>query len=100
MIGILHLLVIISLLTTVYNEKNYTDAVLKLKAAIKDPQGDFYHKSYQRLANFSDTFGPRMWGSESLELAINDLYQQALKENFDNIRLEPVSNFTSWVRGH
>jgi hypothetical protein len=27
------------------------------------------------------------------------LYEQAVVEGFDNIRLEPVENFTSWVRG-
>lgn len=32
-------------------------------------------------------------------MAIQNVYEQALAEGFDNIRLEPVSNFTSWVRG-
>jgi hypothetical protein len=40
-----------------------------------------------------------MWGSAVLELAIQNLYEQARKDNFDNVRLEPVSNFTKWVRG-
>ena len=80
-------------------EKNYTVAVLNISTAIRNTSGPFYHKAYDRLANFSDTFGPRLWGSESLELAINDLKRQADEEGFDNVRLEPVRNFSKWIRG-
>jgi carboxypeptidase Q len=40
-----------------------------------------------------------MWGSDVLEMAIGWLKQQAELENFENVRLEPVRNFTKWVRG-
>lgn len=80
-------------------EKDYSDLVRSLQSSIKDPKGIFYHKAYERLANLSDTFGPRMWGSNVLESAIKSMYDQAVAEGFDNVRLEPVVNFTKWVRG-
>lgn len=80
-------------------EKDYTDFVKALQDNIKDTKGIFYHKAYERLANLSDTFGPRMWGSSVLESAIQSMYDQAVAEGFDNVRLEPVVNFTKWVRG-
>lgn len=58
-------------------EKNYTDFVLNVRNSIRNSVGTFHHQAYERLAKFSDTFGPRLWGSEALELAIADLYQQA-----------------------
>jgi hypothetical protein len=40
-----------------------------------------------------------MWGSAVLESAIKNMQEQAIAEGFDNVRLEPVTNFTKWVRG-
>jgi hypothetical protein len=40
-----------------------------------------------------------MWGSAVLETAIKSMYDQAKAEGFDNVKLEPVTNFTKWVRG-
>jgi hypothetical protein len=33
-------------------------------------------------------------------MVISEMATMAAKEGFDNIRLEPVKNFTKWVRGH
>jgi hypothetical protein len=41
-----------------------------------------------------------MWGSSVLEMVITELFSRAKKDGFDNVRLEPVANFTKWVRGH
>ena len=71
-------LALLVLLIVVLGEKNYTDVVLTLNSAIKNKSGEFYHKAYDRLALWSDTFGPRMWGSDVLEMAIKDVYNQAL----------------------
>jgi hypothetical protein len=38
-----------------------------------------YHGSYDKLAFIVDTFGPRMWGSAQLELAIEELKKMAEK---------------------
>jgi carboxypeptidase Q len=58
----------------------------------------FKGKSYERLAYLSDTYGPRMWGSPILEMAIEEVRKMAVTEGFDNVRLEPVANFTRWIR--
>ena len=78
-------------------EKDYTSFVNNLKDAMTKP--NFKGASYRRLAEFSDSFGPRMWGSAVLELAIANLRDQAKRDGFDNVALEPVLNFTKWVRG-
>lgn len=69
-----------------------------IKNSVEDPNSKFHHSSFNRLAYLVDTYGPRLWGSESLELAINDLKQQIADEGVD-VRLEPVTGFTKWVRG-
>jgi hypothetical protein len=40
-----------------------------------------------------------MWGSTALEMVINEMAKMAIEEGFQNVHLEPVSNFTKWVRG-
>lgn len=47
-------------------EKDYKDIVTLLKTKIEDPKGIFRHSAYTRLAYISDTYGPRMWGSNTL----------------------------------
>jgi len=96
--NLLALLLVLTVLVAC--EKDYSDFVKSLQSSIQDPKGIFYHKAYERLANLSDTFGPRMWGSTVLEAAIKSMYDQAVAEGFDNVRLEPVVNFTKWVRGN
>lgn len=80
-------------------EKNYTDFILDLKAKISDTTKSFHHGAYERLAYISDTYGPRLWGSNTLEQVIHEIFSMAYKDGFDNVRLESVKNFTRWVRG-
>jgi len=40
-----------------------------------------------------------MWGSKALEQVILEMFSSAKNDGFDNVHLEPVSNFTKWVRG-
>ena len=90
---------LVFLISQTFCEKNYTDFVQTIKKSIEDPTSVFYHSAYERLAFISDTYGPRMWGSEVLEKVIDEVYKMAKDEGFDDVRLEPVSNFTKWVRG-
>ena len=78
-------------------EKDYTDTVNMLVEKMQQP--GFKHSAWNRLANISDTYGPRMWGSVVLEQVISVVQNQAIQEKFDKVRLEAVSNFTKWVRG-
>lgn len=80
-------------------EKNYTSIVNQLQASIQNQTGLFYHSAYERLAYISDTYGPRLWGSEALESVILEMYKMAKEEGFDDVHLEAVKNFTKWVRG-
>ena len=47
--------------------------------AIEDKNSNFYHSAYERLAYLSDTYGPRMWGSEALEQVIHEVFTMAHK---------------------
>ena len=96
---LIRLAVLLLVLTAVHTEKDYTEFVKDLKANIEDKNGPYYHSVYNRLAYISDTYGPRMWGSQTLEMVIAEVMSMAQKEGFDNVRLEPVANFTKWVRG-
>lgn len=93
------LLVLVLVVASVHSEKDYTELVQFLKSNIENKTGIFYHSAYERLAYISDTYGPRMWGSQVLEMVISEIATMAQKEGFDNVRLEPVRNFTKWVRG-
>jgi carboxypeptidase Q len=59
----------------------------------------FKASAYNRLAFIVDSFGPRLWGSENLERAIDEIYNMMITEGFENVRKELVPNITHWVRG-
>jgi hypothetical protein len=65
------LVVFCLLLTIGLAEKDYTDLVKLLKTKIEDQKGIFWHSAFNRLAYISDTYGPRMWGSSTLETVIS-----------------------------
>lgn len=59
-------LLVLLISVAVQAEKDYTDVVKLLKTSMENQTGPFYHSAYDRLAYISDTFGPRMWGSQVL----------------------------------
>jgi hypothetical protein len=63
------LVTFVFLIGTVVAEKDYTDLVKSLQAKIKE--APFKGSSYDRLAYITDTYGPRMWGSSTLEQVIH-----------------------------
>ena len=54
--------------------------------------------AWQRLAELTDTYGPRLSGSEGLERAIDWAVAQMKKDGLENVRKEPVM-VPKWVRG-
>ena len=54
--------------------------------------------AWQRLAELTDTFGPRLSGSENLERAIDWAVAQMQRDGLENVRKEPVM-VPRWVRG-
>lgn len=95
--NLLLLCLLVSTLLALPAEKDYTDFVKDLQQKIQ--QAPYKHSAYDRLAYITDTYGPRMWGSMALEQCIYEIASMASKIGFDNVRLEPVKNFTKWVRG-
>ena len=54
--------------------------------------------AWNRLATLTDTFGPRISGSESLEKAIDWIIAEMKRDGLQNVRGEPVM-VPKWVRG-
>jgi len=87
-----------SLANFLENQADYAAVVSAIDSAIQtDPS--LKHSAYNRAAYLVDSYGTRLWGSDSLELAIQDLHSQMVEAGFENPRLEPVQNITQWVRG-
>uniref|UniRef100_A0A8C6XCX7 Carboxypeptidase Q n=1 Tax=Naja naja TaxID=35670 RepID=A0A8C6XCX7_NAJNA len=75
---------------------NYSDVAEKIiKLAV---YGKAQNRSYERLALFVDTFGPRLSGSRNLELAIQYMEHALRKDDLENVHLEPVK-IPHWERG-
>ncbi len=79
---IVRLALILLVITAVHSEKDYTEFVNFLKTNIENKTGSFYHSAYERLAYISDTYGPRLWGSQVLEMVISEMATMAQKEGF------------------
>jgi carboxypeptidase Q len=77
---------------------DYSD-ILRLINQTVSNNSNFTSASYNRLAYVVDTFGPRLWGSENLQAAIDYMNQTMHVEGFDNPRLELVPDIPHWVRG-
>lgn len=54
--------------------------------------------AWRRLAEVTDTYGPRLSGSDNLEKAIDWAVETMKKDGFENVRKEPVM-VPKWVRG-
>lgn len=56
------------------------------------------HFAWNRIAELTDTFGPRLSGSPALEAALRWAAAEMKKDGLQNVRLEPVM-VPQWVRG-
>ena len=54
--------------------------------------------AWNRLAEMSDTFGPRLSGSKNLQMAIQWSAAKMKEDGFDDVRIEPVK-VPAWIRG-
>lgn len=61
--------------------------------------GDLKGKYYERLANITDTFGPRIIGSSNLENAIDYATEVLKNDGFDNVHTENAT-LPHWIRGY
>ncbi|XP_059423359.1 carboxypeptidase Q-like isoform X2 [Carassius carassius] len=60
--------------------------------------GKAQNRSYERLAEFTDTIGNRVSGSKNLDLAIKYMYNALTQDRLENVHLEQVK-IPHWVRG-
>lgn len=60
---------------------------------------NFKHHAWDSLAYMVDTFGPRLFGSINLEMAIEFMKRKLEMEGFENVRLEKVEYKRKWIRG-
>ncbi len=63
---------------------------------IRAAQADSF--GYERLAHLTDTFGPRLSGSDNLERAVAWIVQEMQSDGLDAVRTEPVM-VPYWHRG-
>ncbi|NWY51034.1 CBPQ Carboxypeptidase, partial [Chionis minor] len=60
--------------------------------------GKAQNRSYERLAVFADTIGPRLSGSKNLDAAIKYMFSALQEDGLENVHLEPVK-VPHWERG-
>ncbi|XP_062848306.1 carboxypeptidase Q-like [Trichomycterus rosablanca] len=85
-----------SLEETVTEVSGYADIAQKIiDLAV---HGKAQNRSYERLADFTDTVGNRVTGSKNLDLAIKYMYNALSQDGLENVHLEPVK-IPHWVRG-
>lgn len=83
----------------IYKEKNYSSIVQLINNKIQ-VEPELRYAAYNRVAYLVDTFGPRLWGSEALLDASKFLRDELNKENFEEVKMEPIPNSLKWVRGN
>src|SRR5688572_2583434 len=71
---------------------SYSDVADRLIAAATRDSA-----AWNRIAELTDRFGPRLSGSENLERAIDWMIVQMKRDSLDNVRGEPVM-VPHWVR--
>jgi len=72
------------------------DNLDKITKAIKND--DYKFHAFETTAFLVDTFGPRLLGSQNLELAIEHLKKLLIDNKFENVKLDEVKS-KMWVRG-
>lgn len=90
---ILLLLVLLPSTSFAQTPASYSNVAARLAtAAVSDSF------AYNRIAELTERFGPRLSGSQNLERAIEWMVAQMKQDGLDNVRAEPVM-VPHWVRG-
>ncbi len=86
-----------SLIKLKISEIKLRDNLNKIKKALQESK--FKHHAYKEIAYLVDTFGPRLYGSKSLELALNHMENLLKNSKFKRVQQEEIPNIPVWVRG-
>jgi len=73
--------------------------VLKILNETLTNDNEFKHHAWKSTAYIVDTFGPRLLGSDNLELALEYMRDLLILEGFEKVNLEKVEFHEKWVRG-
>ena len=73
--------------------------VVKILNETLTNHNEFKHHAWESTAYIVDTFGPRLLGSENLELALEYMRDLLNLEGFENVNLEKLEFHEKWVRG-
>ena len=99
-----YLLIFYSLFNSTIFAKKSTPNLIDIKnnlSKIKEAllTSKFKYDAYEQVAYLVDTYGPRLYGSRSLELALNYMEGLLKKSKFENVKQEVVPNVPVWTRG-
>ncbi|KAM3139128.1 hypothetical protein pb186bvf_008726 [Paramecium bursaria] len=72
------------------------EAIQQIKTLVES--APFKAESYKKLAELSDTIGPRMWGSQQL-LDAEDWLLNVIQKDFPDAKKEALKPFKTWRRG-
>eukprot|EP01027_Heterolobosea_sp_BB2_P014485 GEZU01020802.1.p1 GENE.GEZU01020802.1~~GEZU01020802.1.p1 ORF type:complete len:528 (+),score=100.53 GEZU01020802.1:182-1765(+) len=79
--------------------KSNSDDADRIINAILNPNSTFAGQAYERLALMTDTFGHRLVGSQSLEMAIDFILKELEKDGLENVHGEECE-VPHWIRGN
>lgn len=81
------------------NLQNNIDDVLKLLNETISKNPEYKEKAWNTAAYLSDTFGPRLWGSESLQYFTDEVINMMKNDGFEKYYKQEVPDTPVWKRG-
>lgn len=103
-IGFIFVFIIANYNCKLSEEKNLNDSkniadVLKLLNETISKNPEYKGKAWEKAAYLSDTFGPRLWGSESLQYFTDEVIDMMKKDEFEKYYKQEVPDTPVWRRG-
>lgn len=80
------------------DENPFEQELIRLTSSII--KNELPNQAVNLITEISDTIGPRIWGSQALELTIDFLKNKLENEGFQNVHKEEVTDVRHWVRGN
>lgn len=87
-----------SLSSTLHSISDFSTTADSIISYATSPSSPFRHSTYNRLAEFTDTIGNRISGSENLVKAEQYMLAALQADGLENVHLEAVT-IPNWIRG-